>query len=149
MRVGRKAHIDREELRRLVASGRSNAELAAHFGVTESGILQAKRLAGLAKPMMDHGRALPWKLNRAHNQSGPATNLRNLSAIAQGGQVPQTKINTALRWARRLTDSGLDVGYSYEDGFYERPAEGTSHIETVLTAALSALHEHEHEEGRG
>ncbi|GII86206.1 hypothetical protein Ssi03_41960 [Sphaerisporangium siamense] len=124
-----------------MASGRSNAELAAYFGVTESGILQAKRMAGLAKPMLDHGRALPWKLNRAHNQSGPATNLRNLSAIAQGGQVPQTKINTALRWARRLTESGLDVGYSYEDGFYERPVEGASHIEAVLTAALTSLNE--------
>ncbi|MEU9885926.1 hypothetical protein [Sphaerisporangium sp. NPDC051011] len=139
--MGRKAHIDREELRRLVATGRSNAELAAHFGVTESGILQAKRTAGLAKPMLDHGRAIPWKLKRAHNQTGPATNLRNLSAVAQGGHVPQAKINTALRWARRLAESGLDVGYSYEDGFYERPAEGASHIEAVLNDALRALEE--------
>ncbi|WP_245966176.1 hypothetical protein [Sphaerisporangium album] len=128
-------------MRRLVATGRSNAELAAHFGVTESGILQAKRTAGLAKPMLDHGRALPWKLNRVHNQTGPATNLRNLSAIAQGAHVPQAKVNTALRWARRLAESGLDVGYSYEDGFYERPVEGTSHIEAVLNEALRALGE--------
>ncbi|WP_248964550.1 hypothetical protein [Sphaerisporangium perillae] len=141
--MGRKAHIDREELRRLVAAGWSNAELAAHFEVTESGILQAKRAAGLAKPMLDHSRAIPWKLNRVHNQTGPATNLRNLSAIAQGGNVPQAKINTALRWARKLVDGGLDISYSPEVGFYERAVAGTSHVETVLNDALTVLRERE------
>ncbi|MFC4585688.1 hypothetical protein [Sphaerisporangium corydalis] len=141
--MGRKAHIDRDELRRLVGKGRSNAELAAHFGVTESGILQAKRTAGLAKPMLDHGRAIPWKLNRAHNQTGPATNLRNLSAIAQGGDVPPTKVNTALRWARRLVDGGLDIAYDHETGFHETPAAETSHVRSVLEDALEALRERE------
>ncbi|WP_405151311.1 hypothetical protein OG589_20300 [Sphaerisporangium sp. NBC_01403] len=137
--MGRKAHIDREELRRLVAAGRSNAELAEHFGVTESGVLQAKRNAGLAKPMLDHSKAIPWKLNRVHNQTGPATNLRNLSAIAQGGDVPQTKINTALRWAQRLVDGDLDIAYGQDEGFYEVPAAGDSHIRSVLDEALERL----------
>ncbi|MEV7969664.1 hypothetical protein AB0O34_27350 [Sphaerisporangium sp. NPDC088356] len=137
--MGRKTHIDREELRRLVTEGRSNAELAAHFGVTESGILQAKRNAGLAKPMLDHSRAIPWKLNRVHNQTGPATNLRNLSAIAQGGDVPQTKINTALRWAQRLAGGDLDIAYDPDQGFYEVPVAGDSHIRSVLDDALERL----------
>jgi hypothetical protein len=138
--AGRKAKIDRAELARLVAEGRSLADLAAHFGVTESGILQAKRAAGLAKPMLDHSRAIPWKLNRAHYQSGPATNLRTLSVVAQGGDVPRTKINTALRWARRLADDGLDVDYDPQEGFREIPApEGGGHIASVLAAALAAL----------
>jgi hypothetical protein len=137
--MGRRAHVERDELRRLVAEGRSNAELAAHFGVTESGILQAKRTAGLAKPMLDHSRAIPWKLNRVHNQTGPATNLRNLSVIVQGGDVPPAKINTALRWARRLVDGGLDVAYSPDDGFNETPVAGASHVESVLNDALEAL----------
>lgn len=141
--MGRKAHIGRDELRRLVAEGRSNAELAAHFGVTESGILQAKRSAGLAKPMLDHGRAIPWKLNRAHNQTGPATNLRNLSVIAQGGDVPQAKINTALRWARRLVDDSLDIAYDYDEGFRERPVTGPSHVQAVLHDALEVLRRRE------
>ncbi|GAA3806059.1 hypothetical protein GCM10022226_27700 [Sphaerisporangium flaviroseum] len=141
--MGRKAHIDREELRRLVGEGRSNADLAAYFGVTESGILQAKRNAGLAKPMLDHGKAIPWKLNRVHNQTGPATNLRNLSAIAQGGDVPQPKINTALRWAQRLVDGGLDIAYGPEEGFYETPVTGPSHIRSVLDDALAVLRERE------
>ncbi|MFC4535695.1 hypothetical protein [Sphaerisporangium dianthi] len=146
--MGRKSHIDRDELGRLVAAGWPNARLAAHFGVTESGILQAKRAAGLAKPMLDHGKALPWKLNRVHNQTGPATNLRNLSAVAQGGEVPQTKINTAVRWARRLVEGGLDVAYDPETGFYETAAAGTSvsHVEGVLTDALAVLKRRE--EGR-
>lgn len=138
--AGRKARIDRAELARLVAEGRTVAELAAHFGVTESGILQAKRAAGLAKPMLDHGRAIPWKLKRAHYQSGPATNLRNLSAVAQGANVPQVKINTAVRWARRLIDAGLDVGYDQERGFVEVPAgPDGGHVAAVLAEALAVL----------
>ncbi|GGK95455.1 hypothetical protein Sme01_30830 [Sphaerisporangium melleum] len=147
--MGRKAHIDREELGRLVASGWSNARLAAHFGVTESGILQAKRSVGLARPMLDHSRAIPWKLNRVHNQTGPATNLRNLSTVAQGGEMAQTKINTALRWARRLVDNGLDVSYRPELGFYETPVTGNSHVESVLGDALEALERREKEQASG
>jgi hypothetical protein len=103
-------------------------------------VSQAKRGAGLAKPMLDHGRALPWKLNRAHNQTGAATNLRNLSAVTQGGEVPQVKINTAVRWARRLVDEGLDIAYDPERGFYETPVVGAvSHVEGVMNEALVVL----------
>ncbi|MFC4060084.1 hypothetical protein ACFOWE_17400 [Planomonospora corallina] len=138
--MGRKALIDQEELRRLAGQGLSNAELAARFGVSESGILQAKRAAGLSKPMLDHSRAIPWKLNRAHSQSGPATNLRNLSAVAQGRAIPQEKLNTALRWAERLVSSGLDVAYDPEHGFREVPAvSGEWLVERVLAEACGTL----------
>ncbi|MCG5212587.1 helix-turn-helix domain-containing protein [Streptosporangium soli] len=138
--AGRKARIDRAELGRLVAEGRSVREIAEHFGVSESGVLQAKRSAGLAKPMLDHRAALPWTLSREHSQSGPATNLRNLSALAQGRELPADRANTALRWAQRLVADGLDIGYSPRDGFTEQPAAATgSHIATVLTAARRAL----------
>jgi hypothetical protein len=138
--VGRRPSIDREELARLVAEGRTVQELAAHFGVSESGVLQAKRAAGLAKPMLDHSAALPWKLARKHSQSGPATNLRNLSAAAQGKPPASERLNTALRWAQRLVDAGLDVAYDPEEGFSEVPAspEG-SHVAKMLEAARKAL----------
>jgi hypothetical protein len=137
--MGRKPQVDHEELGRLVAEGWSNTELAARFGVTESGILQAKRAAGLSKPMTDHSRALPWKLSRVHNQTGPATNLRNLSAVAQGRSIPRAKLNTALRWADRLVDAGLDVAYDPVEGFREVPATATSHIAAVLAEARKAI----------
>lgn len=138
--MGRKALIDHEELRRLAAEGLSNAELASRFGVSESGILQAKRAAGLSKPMLDHSRAIPWKLDRAHSQSGPATNLRNLSCVAQGRAIPAEKLNTALRWADRLVTGGLDIAYEPERGFLEVQATpGHSLIETVLAEARKAL----------
>ncbi|GAA1012266.1 hypothetical protein Aple_008090 [Acrocarpospora pleiomorpha] len=137
--MGRKARVDQGELARLVAQGWSNGELAAHFGVTESGVLQAKRAAGLSRPMSDHRAALPWKLSREHSQSGPATNLRNLSAVAQGRTVPKEKINTALRWAGRLAEQGLDIAYDPEEGFYEVAAGDSSHIAGVLAAARVAL----------
>ncbi|WP_169945139.1 hypothetical protein [Microbispora sp. H11081] len=136
--MGRKARIDQEELVRLAGEGWTNARLAEHFGVTESGVLQAKRAAGLSKPMTDHSRALPWKLRREHSQSGPATNLRNLSAAAQGRRVPVDKLNTALRWASRLVDNGLDIAYDPERGFHEVPAAADSHIARVLAEARDA-----------
>jgi hypothetical protein len=138
--VGRKATIDRDELARLVDQGMSVQDLAAHFGVSESGVLQAKRTAGLAKPMMDHSAAVPWKLARAHSQSGPATNLRNLSAAAQGRPPAAERLNTALRWAQRLVDAGLDVRYDADEGFSEVPAAPSgSHVAAVLEAARKGL----------
>jgi hypothetical protein len=138
--VGRRPTVDRSELARLVAEGMSVQELAAHFGVSESGVLQAKRAAGLAKPMLDHSRAVPWKLERKHAQSGPATNLRNLSAAAQGKPPAAERLNTALRWAQRLVDAGLDVGYDSVSGFREvAAAPGDSHVAVVLEAARKAL----------
>ncbi|GAA5070658.1 hypothetical protein HNP84_001605 [Thermocatellispora tengchongensis] len=145
--MGRKARVEREELARLVGEGWSVKELAAHFGVSESGVLQAKRAAGLSKAMLDHRAAIPWKLERAHAQSGPATNLRNLSALAQGRELPPEKVNTAVRWARRLVDAGLDVGYDPATGFTEVPAgeDGRSHVAGVLAAALRAMGDGEEE----
>ncbi|GAB1817658.1 hypothetical protein [Herbidospora sp. RD11066] len=137
--MGRRPQVDQAELARLAAKGWSTADLAAHFGVTESGILQAKRSAGLSKPMTDHSAALPWKLARSHSQSGPATNLRNLSAAAQGKHVQKEKINTALRWATRLVENGLDIAYDPQKGFYEVEVQEPSHIEKVLEAAKSRL----------
>ncbi|MEU0571828.1 helix-turn-helix domain-containing protein [Nonomuraea sp. NPDC005983] len=138
--MGRRPTIDRAELARLVAEGLSVQELAARFGVSESGVLQAKRAAGLAKAMLDHGRALPWKLSREHTQSGPATNLRNLSAAAQGKPPAPERLNTALRWAQRLVDAGLDVTYDPAEGFREVPASpGGSHVADVLADARRAL----------
>ncbi|MBB3732458.1 helix-turn-helix domain-containing protein [Nonomuraea dietziae] len=138
--VGRRPTIDRAELARLVEAGMSVQALAAHFGVSESGVLQAKRAAGLAKPQMDHGAALPWTLSRAHAQSGPATNLRNLSVAAQGGRVAPERLNTAVRWARRLAEQGLDVAYDPANGFTEIPASPSgSHVARMLESALKAV----------
>ncbi|NRQ36423.1 hypothetical protein HII36_31995 [Nonomuraea sp. NN258] len=138
--MGRRPTVDRAELARLVAEGMSVQRLAAHFGVSESGILQAKRAAGLAKPMLDHGWAVPWKLDRVHAQSGPATNLRNLSAAAQGKPPASERLNTALRWAQRLVDAGLDVRYTPGEGFSEVPAPPDgSHVAAVLDTARKAL----------
>ncbi|WP_431893620.1 hypothetical protein [Nonomuraea sp. bgisy101] len=138
--VGRRPTIDRAELERLVGAGMSVRELAAHFGVSESGVLQAKRAAGLAKPQLDHGGALPWTLSRTHAQSGPATNLRNLSAAAQGARVAPERLNTALRWARRLVEQGLDVAYDPVEGFTEVPAPPSgSHVAEVLGRAVKVL----------
>ncbi|MFI6502775.1 hypothetical protein [Nonomuraea typhae] len=138
--MGRRPTIDRDELAQLVGRGLSVAELAQHFGVSESGVLQAKRAAGLSRDMLDHKAALPWKVAREHAQSGPATNLRNLSAAAQGRAPQAERLNTALRWAQRLVDNGLDVAYDPAGGFTEvAAAGGYSHVGTVLEAARRGM----------
>ncbi|GII96466.1 helix-turn-helix domain-containing protein [Sinosporangium siamense] len=139
--AGRRPKIDRVQLGRLVEAGWSVQELAERFGVSESGVLQAKRAAGLSKAMLDHSRAIPWRLRAEHRQSGPATNLRNLSAVAQGRKIPEEKLNTALRWARRLVDGGLDIAYRPEDGFCEITASEDSHIAALLADVRRVVEE--------
>ncbi|WP_240197636.1 hypothetical protein [Nonomuraea lactucae] len=49
-------------------------------------------------------------------------------------------MNTALRWAQRLVDAGLDVAYDPAEGFREVPAApGGSHVAAVLASARRAL----------
>lgn len=60
------------------------------------------------------------------------------SAAAQGRRVPKERLNTALRWANRLVDNGLDIAYDPEMGFHEVPAGDDSHIARVLAEAREA-----------
>ncbi|SDG01540.1 hypothetical protein SAMN05421505_101109 [Sinosporangium album] len=139
--AGRRPQIDRGELARLVAEGWSVQQLAERFGVSASGVLQAKRAAGLSKAMLDHSGAIPWRLRAEDRQSGPATNLRTLSTVAQGRTVPREKLNTALRWAQRLVGAGLDVDYRPDTGFCEVPAGAESHIGALVAEVRKVLDE--------
>jgi hypothetical protein len=49
-------------------------------------------------------------------------------------------LNTALRWAQRLVDAGLDVRYDSDEGFSEVPVSPSgSHVAAVLAAARKGL----------
>ncbi|WP_433357925.1 hypothetical protein ACQP25_45310 (plasmid) [Microtetraspora malaysiensis] len=127
--------IDPLELRRMVEAGRPYKEIAGYFNVTISGVQQAVERIGLQKRSLSHKAFLPWTIAREHRHSGPATCLRNLSKVAQGQAVPVYKLNTALNWAKRLSDQGLDIDYSPETGFVERPATGEVwHVAMALDA---------------
>ncbi|WP_093886501.1 hypothetical protein [Streptosporangium canum] len=131
--------IDSLELRRLVEAGRTYREIATHFNVSVSGVQQAVERIGLQKKTLSHKKFLPWTLAKEHGHSGPATSLRNLSKVAQGQQVPIAKLNTALRWAYRLHDGDMDIDYTPEDGFFEKPASDPWHIRMVLEDVQRAV----------
>lgn len=124
----------------MVEAGTTYPEIAAHFGVTVSGVQQAVERIGLQKRTLSHKKYIPWRVLREHSQSGPATSLRRLSKVAQGGQEPMVKLNTALRWATRLEESDMDIDYDPDLGFYERPADKDDwHIHMVLQDVREAL----------
>ncbi|HEX4813300.1 MAG TPA: hypothetical protein VFV66_11170, partial [Nonomuraea sp.] len=61
-------------------------------------------------------------------------------AAAQGRPPAAERLNTALRWAQRLVEAGLDVRYDVAQGFTEVPAAPSgSHVANVLAAARKAL----------
>jgi len=61
--------------------------------------------------------------------------------VSQGRRISRDKLNTALRWANRLVDNGLDIAYDPERGFHEVPAGDASHVARVLAEAREALGE--------
>ncbi|MEU4726474.1 hypothetical protein AB0G06_43340 [Nonomuraea dietziae] len=132
--------IDPLELRRLLESGKTYREIANHFKVSVGGVQQAVERIGMQRKSLSHKKFVPWTIEKPHSQSGPATSLRNLSSAAQGKQVPLVKLNTGLRWATRLYESGLDIDYDSNTGFFEKPAEEPDwHIRMVLEDVRTAL----------
>lgn len=132
--------IDPLELRRMVEAGHTYKDIAKHFNVTVSGVQQAAERAGLTRKALSHKEFIPWVVAPEHRHSGPATNLRNLSMVAQGRDIPLAKLNTSLRWATRLLDNNLDIGYDRTRGFTEKPADMHNwHIRKVLIKLHEAL----------
>lgn len=132
--------IDMLQLRRMIEAGTPYREIAERFQVSVGGVQQAAERLGLQKKNLRHDKFIPWTVIKDHNQTGPVTSLRSLSKVAQGQQVPLAKLNTALRWATRLHDDGLDIDYNKESGFFERPADKDSwHIAMVLADVNQAL----------
>ncbi|GAA3536715.1 hypothetical protein GCM10022419_015660 [Nonomuraea rosea] len=133
--------IDPLELRSMIEAGKTYKEIATHFGVTIGGVQQAAERLGLVRRItVSHAKYIPWSVAREHGQTREITNLRSLSRVAQGHPVPLAKMNTGLRWATRLYDAGLDIDYTKERGFFERPAEEPDwHIRMVLEDVRAAL----------
>lgn len=131
--------IEPEDLREMLRGNRAlgrkpmtHAEIAAQTGLTPSGVAQAVMKYGLARPRISHKWAIPWRVAKGPHYNGKIVKyLRDLSSIAQGKEIAQTNKVTAVRWAERLVNSGLDIDYDPEKppnaeskagGFYTKPA---------------------------
>ncbi|MEU7830320.1 hypothetical protein [Nonomuraea sp. NPDC049129] len=131
--------IDRQVLRQMIEAGETYQAIATHFRVSVGGVQQAVEAIGLQKKTLSHKKYVPWTVLREHSQTGPITALRNLSKVVQGQSIPLAKLNTALRWATRLDEANLDIDYDRDKGFFEKPADGDSHIGMVLAEVRVAL----------
>lgn len=132
--------IDEEELRKLLRQGKTYPEIARIYGMSVGGVQQAVERIGYTRTNLSHSKFVPWRVTKEHNHTAPITNLRSLSKVAQGLKVPLTKLNTAIRWASRLVDSNLDIDYSRESGFFEKPAQEPEwHIRMCLDEVRKAM----------
>ncbi|SNS38683.1 hypothetical protein SAMN05216276_1008183 [Streptosporangium subroseum] len=132
--------IDPLKLRSFIEAGTPYREIADYFHVSVGGVQQAVERLGMQKKNLRHDKFIPWQMAKEHSQSGPVTSLRILSKVAQGQQVPLVKLNSALRWAVRLHDEDLDIDYTKETGFFEKPADKAGwHIAMVLEDVNSAM----------
>lgn len=139
--------IEPDELKRRIEAGETYESIGLDYGLAAISVFQAARDYGLTKPQLDHKWALPWVLAPEHKASKVAKYLRDLSSIAQGKKIREGNKATAIRWAERLVERGLDIDYSRDTppnpespkgGFYTKPASkapGQWHVKVVLEKA--------------
>lgn len=149
--VARPPAVSSEELTKMIRDQRMTyAEVAAKTGLSVSGVKQAARRAGLVRKRLSHKWAVPWTISEEHNWSKPHSYLRRLSRIAQGDtNLDPMEAMTAINWARRLVDAGLDIDYdrktppndeSIEGGFFTKPADPSNwHVKKVLSRATARM----------
>lgn len=147
--MARPPKVSKETLSRLIYDeGLTFAEAADRTKMSVIGVKQAAKRYGLVRTKyMDHSWALPWKVREAHSSSKPATYLRRLSRIAQGGEVAQHEASTVFRWANDLVSNRLDLDYnpeappneeSIQGGFFVKPADPSNwHLQRVLSRATA------------
>jgi hypothetical protein len=139
-----------EEIRRHKEAGWTHQEIADHYGVTVSGVQQVLQVIGYIRPQASHKEAIPWKLTKEHKNGKVANYLRHLSLLAQnkrihkGDRIHLWKANTAINWAIKLIDAGLDIDYdrdsgpsevSESGGFFTKPVSANKedrHLEKLM-----------------
>lgn len=145
-----KALSDVELAHLLIDKGLSYKEIAEMVGLAPGSVYTAARRAGLVKrKSLSHKRALPWTLDASHKLSKPASYLRYLSSLAQGGKVASDNAATAIRWAESIVSRGLDLDYdpqqppneaSDKGGFFFKEADPDDwHLKKVLDEAKAGV----------
>ncbi|WP_157247872.1 hypothetical protein [Nonomuraea typhae] len=124
-----KAHP--EEIRLDFNAGLPYAVIAKKYGMTVGGVQQAAEREGFQGGNVSHKSFLPWIIATEHQHSREATNLRNLSRYVQFADVPEVKLNTALRWLLSQVERGLDIDYDRDCGFTTKPLAPGGHLSAV------------------
>lgn len=101
-------------LRRLKAEGKTYKEIAAEYGVTESGAWRAFDRAGLIKTRMSYRDVAPWQIDRKHARTTIMQHLRTMAKL-QGNQEVSSSDQTSLNsWLQYLEENNLVVAYSVD-----------------------------------
>lgn len=125
----------------LTERGLDRVEIAARFGWSKATLQRRLSALGGVKAYAKHRDVIPWPIPEANDQDAEMRYLRELS-LAIKGKPPYSihHRNTALTWARRNVDAGLDVAFSEANGWtYTRADPERWHLRTVYERAVEAL----------
>ncbi|MFC9974318.1 hypothetical protein ACFVH6_25780 [Spirillospora sp. NPDC127200] len=141
--------IEPEVLAKLLQAGKSHRWIAEQHGMTVAGVADAVARYNLQRPRLSHKWALPWTIRREHASGKIPNYLRYLSGIAQGQQIKEPIVRSAMKWAEECIGRGLDVDYDPHappnddnplGGFFLKPADPESwHLKKVHDRARLAL----------
>lgn len=124
---------DATELRRLVASGKTHAEIAdlvyerTGQRVTRGAVSSAISRAGLSSPANRYKDHLPWKVRIEHAKHYAARMLRLLGRRDQGDTLSEADSRRLDAWLAKLEEENAIVAYAphTEEGFfYVKPPRG-------------------------
>lgn len=124
---------DSTELRRLVASGKTHAEIADMVyertgqRVTRGAVSSAISRAGLSSPANRYKDQLPWRVRIEHSKHYAARMLRLLGRREGGEELSEADDSRLDAWLDRLASEKVIVAYAPdtdEGFFYVSPPRG-------------------------
>jgi hypothetical protein len=154
------AKLDLQAGIRMLEEGHTHAEIADQLGGTVSGWRQAFRRAGYTKKNTSHKDWLPWTVAEEHHNAYVAKLIRHLSHLEKGHKLSELEeehrwlAKTAIDWANKLLDQGLDYDYDRDvppnefsnvGGFFAKPPESKNRwmlrklMQRVITTQSSRL----------
>lgn len=103
---------DKTTLARLRRSGKTYAEIADEYGVTETAVYLRLKADGLVTDRkVSHKELIPWQVRGIHAHAHPALMLRTLSRRVQGLENPASRERMLDRWLAELKAANVVVCY--------------------------------------
>lgn len=116
-----KQRIDYSEAEQMLRAGKTQQEVAEHFGATQSAIGQAVRRGRikLENPKHASGRAMPWRVSEEHHQKYLARMLRSYHRQEQGlpNAAPLQRMLDSFLKSMEEADAVVHYDPDLEEGF--------------------------------
>lgn len=116
---------DKTTLERLRREGRTYADIAERYGVTETAVYLRLKADGLtSERKVSHSELIPWTVKVEHQHAHPALMLRTLSRRRQGLENTATRDAMLDRWLEELHNANAVV--CYDPDMWPNPASPRS-----------------------